>query len=231
MGAEKDRCGRLTESTVEIVIDKGMEKRSEDSMNRDVLAPLPKDELHDRLLAQECRHAAEIVALTARNGELERRLVLNNRNSRKPPSSDGLKKPPRRRSPRQPSGRKMGGRKGHKGETLRQVAEPDATVDHGACSQCASALTEAMATGRRPRPDGGQRPPGVRCARAAARGRHRTPCAFLPLRPMRHRNASLVSRRGGGAGPIRPTHPGDRGLPCARPASAEERLAELMEDL
>ncbi len=118
-------------------------------MNRDVLALLSKDELLDLLLAQETRHAAEIAALTARIAELERRLDLNSRNSGKPPSSDGLKKPPRTRSLRQPSGRKPGGQKGHKGETLRQVAEPDATVDHypGACRQCASALTPATATG------------------------------------------------------------------------------------
>ncbi len=104
-------------------------------MNRDALALLSKDDLVELLLAQEKRHAAEIAALTARIAELERRLGLNSRNSGKPPSSDGLKKPPRTRSLRQPSGRKPGGQKGHKGETLRQVAEPDATVDHypGAC--------------------------------------------------------------------------------------------------
>ena len=117
-------------------------------MNGDVLALLSKDELVDLLLAQETRHAAAIAALTARIGELERRLGLNSRNSGKPPSSDGLKKPPRTRSLRQPSDRKPGGQTGHQGETLRQVAEPDATVDHypGACSQCGSALAEATAT-------------------------------------------------------------------------------------
>jgi len=38
---------------------------------------------------------AENAALTARLAELERRLGLNSSNSGKPPSSDGLKKPPR----------------------------------------------------------------------------------------------------------------------------------------
>lgn len=118
-------------------------------MNRDVLALLSKDDLVDLLLAQETRHAAEIAALTARIAELERRLDLNSRNSGKPPSSDGLKKPPRTRSLREKSGRKPGGQKGHKGETLRQVAEPDTTVDHfpETCRRCGSALTPAMATG------------------------------------------------------------------------------------
>jgi transposase len=107
-------------------------------MNRDTLIRLSKDDLIDLLLAQEARIAA-----------LERRLSLNSGNSSKPPQSDGLKKPPRTRSLREPSGRKPGGQKGHKGETLRQVTDPDATVDHypGTCPQCGSALTPDMATG------------------------------------------------------------------------------------
>ncbi len=122
-------------------------------MNRDAFALLSKDDLVALLLAREKRHAAEIAALTTRIAELERRLGLNSRNSGKPPSSDGLKKPPRTRSLRRPSGRKPGGQKGHKGKTLRQVAEPDATVDHypGACSQCAAALSKATAMGYRAR--------------------------------------------------------------------------------
>ncbi len=122
-------------------------------MNLEVLAHLSKDELINLLVAQEARHGAETAALTARLAELERRLGLNSRTSGKPPSSDGLKKPPRTRSLRQPSGKKPGGQKGHKGETLCQVAEPDATVDHypEACSRCASALTEATAAGYRAR--------------------------------------------------------------------------------
>ena len=107
-------------------------------MNREALAVLSKDDLIDLLLAQEARLA-----------ELERRLGLDSRNSGKPPSSDGLKKPPRTRSLREKSGRKPGGQKGHKGATLRQVTEPDTTVDHfpATCRRCGSALTPAMATG------------------------------------------------------------------------------------
>ncbi len=118
-------------------------------MDRDVLALLSKDELIELLLAEQARHAAEVAALTARVAELERRLGLNSRNSGKPPSSDGLKKPPRTQSLRERSGRKPGGQKGHKGETLRQVADADAIVDHypETCPQCGSALTPDMVTG------------------------------------------------------------------------------------
>jgi transposase len=92
---------------------------------------------------------AENAALKARIAELERRLGLNSSNSGKPPSSDGLKKPVRVRSLREPSGKKPGGQKGHKGETLRQVAEPDSVVDHfpSSCKTCCAAVTPAMSAG------------------------------------------------------------------------------------
>ena len=114
-------------------------------MNREALALLSKDELIDLVLS-----------LAARLDELERRLGLNSTNSGKPPSSDGLSKPPagkqkRRRtgSLREKSGRKPGGQKGHEGETLRQVAEPDAITDHypETCPNCGSGLTPEMSTG------------------------------------------------------------------------------------
>ena len=47
-------------------------------------------------------------------------------------SSEGLRKKPV--SPREPSERPSGGRKGHKGETLRQIAQPDRIVTHVAAA-------------------------------------------------------------------------------------------------
>ena len=72
-----------------------------------------------RQASDNARQAAEIAALQARIAELERRLGLNSANSGKPPSSDGLKKPPRVRSLREPSDKPPGGQHGHKGETLQ----------------------------------------------------------------------------------------------------------------
>src|ERR1035437_1693785 len=106
-------------------------------MDRTALSQLSKDDLIALLVAQEARIA-----------ELERRLGLNSSNSGKPPSSDGLKKPVRVSSLREPSGKKTGGQKGHPGETLRRVETPDAMVDHfpETCATCGEPLTAAMAT-------------------------------------------------------------------------------------
>src|SRR5712671_7198267 len=86
-----------------------------------------------------------IEGLQSRIAELERRLGLDSSNSGKPPSSDGLKKPARTRSLREPSGKRRGGQKGHPGETLRQVETPDIVVDHypAICAGCGAALTAA----------------------------------------------------------------------------------------
>jgi transposase len=87
--------------------------------------------------------------LTARVAELERQLGLTSGHSGKPPSSDGLKKPPRRtQSRRESSGRKSGGQRGHPGETLRAAAEPNVIQDHypRQCAACGAPLTPEAAT-------------------------------------------------------------------------------------
>jgi transposase len=121
----------------------------------DSRSELSRDELIALAAAQAAEMAAqsaEIAALKARLAELERRLGLNSSNSGKPPSSDGLRKPTRAartKSLRGPSNKPSGGQKGHKGETLEQVAAPDHTVDHVPpfCAACGAAVTLAMSTG------------------------------------------------------------------------------------
>lgn len=92
----------------------------------------------------------EIEALRAEVADLRRRLGLDSSNSSKPPSSDGLKKKPRHAgSLRTRSGKASGGQRGHKGGTLRHVADPDQVVRHEAhlCVHCDCALDPASATG------------------------------------------------------------------------------------
>ena len=69
--------------------------------------------------------------------KLQEQLNKNSHNSSMPPSSDGYKKPAPK-SLRKPSGKKAGGQKGHKGQTLKITAEPDETILHmpAACEGC-----------------------------------------------------------------------------------------------
>src|SRR3954451_15001897 len=79
---------------------------------------------HEALVAENAALRSQIVGLLARVAELEHRLGLNSSNSGKPPSSDGLKKPPRVSNQRGPTDKKTGGQAGHPGKTLCQVPEP-----------------------------------------------------------------------------------------------------------
>ena len=61
--------------------------------------------------------------------ELKEQLNKNSKNSSKPPSSDGFKRPAPK-SLRKPSGKKVGGQKGHQGTFLSVLSDPDEIVKH-----------------------------------------------------------------------------------------------------
>lgn len=75
-----------------------------------------------------------ILALLARLDALESKVTKNSHNSSKPPSSDGLAK--KTSSLRESSGKSPGGQIGHKGTTLKQVAQPSRVVEYPLPEQC-----------------------------------------------------------------------------------------------
>lgn len=83
----------------------------------------------------------QVPLLEERVKELEAQLNKNSRNSSKPPSSDEFIKP---KSQRQKSGKKSGGQKGHKGQTLKMRETPDVTVTHRVenCQGCGHSLED-----------------------------------------------------------------------------------------
>lgn len=95
---------------------------------------------------------ARVEVLVARVEVLEAQASKNSSNSSKPPSSDGLAK--KTRSLRGSSEKKVGAQDGHKGATLKRVAEPTKTISHPLPSQCNRchqplALDEARVAERR----------------------------------------------------------------------------------
>jgi transposase len=113
------------------------------------LAASLRRELADALAALE-ETRVELGRARERIAELEDQLRQTSRNSSRPPSGDGLAKPPpRSRSLRKKTGRKPGGQDGHPGTTLAQVATPDREVRHepGWCSGCGMGLAGRPVTG------------------------------------------------------------------------------------
>jgi len=97
------------------------------AMNREELLKLTKEEAIDYLLSVIADMAATIKAQSEKITELEARLNQNSKNSSKPPSSDGFKKP---KSLRKPSDKKPGGQYGHEGSGLKLMNEPDTYIMH-----------------------------------------------------------------------------------------------------
>lgn len=80
-----------------------------------------------------------IFALQDEIEQLKRQQQLDSHTSSKPPTSDGLKRKPRKPQSLRPKGnKKSGGQKGHEGSTLKQVAVPDKVILHEptTCSHC-----------------------------------------------------------------------------------------------
>ena len=79
---------------------------------------------------------------------LEEQLAKNSRNSSKPPSTDGFKKPSPK-SLRKKGQRKSGGQPGHTGHTLKRVENPDHTQVHhlDECESCRRSLKDQKPEG------------------------------------------------------------------------------------
>src|SRR6266508_1502105 len=103
----------------------------------------------DQLREANARLVAANAALAARVAELERRLGKDSSNSSRPPSSDGLGKPPAPRQQRRGGGRAPGKQPGAPGAHLAQVPDPDQVVVHRpvACEGCGGDLTLAPVMG------------------------------------------------------------------------------------
>ena len=93
------------------------------------------------VLALVERLTALIVTLQTRVNAIEDQLGKHSRNSRKPPSSDGLQKA-RTRSLRTRRGKKSGAQPGHEGHTLHAMAQPDYVHLHPVerCGHCGASL-------------------------------------------------------------------------------------------
>jgi transposase len=113
-------------------------------LDRSQLEKLDKESLISIILVlqQQVKELQQTVAAQAAEiQELRDQLAKNSRNSGKPPSSDGLKKP-RTQNLRKKSGRRSGGQKGHKGHTLKMAEKPDHIEVHSVtqCPHCAADL-------------------------------------------------------------------------------------------
>jgi transposase len=104
----------------------------------------PLDDLDkEALIAIIMEQREQIALLSHQVKELQDQVARNSRNSGKPPSSDGLKKPTRK-SLRKKGKRPNGGQQGHEGQTLERVSNPDHVIQHrlAVCPCCTANLTQ-----------------------------------------------------------------------------------------
>lgn len=106
----------------------------------DLFEALPKEQRLE-IFNQLVGHIDVVEKLSARVAHLEARMAKNSSNSSKPPSSDGLNKPPQTTSNRVASGKKSGGQPGRKGASLTQVDTPDLVVVHSLMDCCGCGLS------------------------------------------------------------------------------------------
>jgi transposase len=122
-----------------------------EQLDREQLNKLDKETLINLLLVAlqriddlEKQVASQAVTIQ----KLQDQLAKDSHNSSKPPSSDGLKKP-KTQSLRQKGQRPIGGQPGHKGGTLKMVAEPHHVQRYPAahCPHCQTDLSAVAPTG------------------------------------------------------------------------------------
>jgi len=122
-----------------------------EELDRDQLNKLDKETLINLLLVALQRIAAlesQVASQAETIQKLQDQVVKNSQNSSKPPSSDGLKKA-KTQSLRQKGQRPVGGQPGHKGDTLKMVAEPQHVERHGVehCPHCQTDLSSVTPNG------------------------------------------------------------------------------------
>ena len=119
-----------------------------DDLKRLVAEQQRLDTERQHLITEQQRLIAELraenVQLKAQIAELTSQLNQNSRNSSRPPSMDGFRRP---QTPRKKGERPPGGQKGHKGHTL-SLAEPDFVIPHTVtnCSHCGASLKNVKVT-------------------------------------------------------------------------------------
>jgi transposase len=105
---------------------------------------------------QEATLAEQAKTIAAQAAELQQlrdQLAKNSRNSSKPPSSEGLNKPPRPKSLRPKGQKPLGGQPGHQGNTLKPVEQPDHIEKHSVteCAHCRASLENEPVIGHQKR--------------------------------------------------------------------------------